>query len=413
MTAKPPGPRGWPGGVRAAGLLGPADAEAVLEGAAFDDLLSDLRRAAALVVGDGCPATTLDRADGWRHLAGLLRVGIGEMLVEIDPDRPRFLWADGTGKWGLDCADAVYAQASVRGGNVYRVRGRRGSVHFLGFQLMARMRGAGDLDADALEVAADGSFELMLGGPQRPRNWLPLPEDATTLIARQFFYDWEREVPAAFEIERIDGGPRRDPPHAAPDAVAAQLRALGRFVHDNAAWWCDVAADKREQVNTFPDDGGGLGAVAGAAQKYQAFGIGYFSLAEDEALIVEVTPPQAKYWSLHLGNYWMESLDFAHHQSSLNGHQAALDSDGAFRAVVSLRDPGIANWLDPAGHAEGSMIYRWNQAALAPIPRTQLVKLAELRAALPPETLRATPAQRAAAIEIRRQHVRRRYGRPI
>jgi hypothetical protein len=151
--------------------------------------------------------------------------------------------------------------------------------------------------------------------------------------------------------------------------------------------------------------------VSSASQKYQAFGIGYFRLAEDEALLVEVKPPPAKYWSVHLGNYWMESLDFASHQSSLNGHQAVLDPDGIFRAVVSLRDPGVPNWLDSAGHSEGSMIYRWNQAEGAPIPTTRVVRFGEIRAALPAATAVVTPEERHATIEGRREHVRRRYAR--
>jgi len=166
-------------------------------------------------------------------------------------------------------------------------------------------------------------------------------------------------------------------------------------------------------VNTFPDDAGGLGVVASAAQKYQAFGIGCFALADDEALLVEVKPPRAKYWSLHLGNYWMESLDFANYQSSLNGHQAVLDADGVFRAVVAKTDPGVPNWLDTAGRAEGSMIYRWNQADGAPIPQARVVKLAELRSVLPRETPTVTPEERAAALERRREHVRRRFARPM
>ena len=60
----------------------------------------------------------------------------------------------------------------------------------------------------------------------------------------------------------------------------------------------------------------------------------------DEALLIEVEPPEALYWSVALGNYWWETIDYANHQSSLNGFQAVLDDDGVFRAVVSRRDPG-------------------------------------------------------------------------
>jgi hypothetical protein len=412
---KPQMPSGWPGMVRRAVRRAPSTDPAIANGEAWKEMLAELERAGSFVVGKGAPETQLDQAEGWLHLASLLRLGAGEMMVTVDPDRPRFEWNDGTGKWGLDCADALYAQTAVRAGNVYRVRGRRGSVHFLGLQLVARMRAVVDIDADDLEIGDDGIFDIQLGGDNPGRgNWVELPEDATAIIVRQFFYDWDSEEPATLTIDRIDGGTSRPPTMVSPGARAAQLRAVGRFVHDNTEWWVQTALTKQgEHLNTFPDDQGGLGNVAAASQKYQAFGIGYFRLADDETLLVEVTPPAARYWSLHLGNYWMESLDFANYQSSLNGHQAVIDSDGVFRAVISSRDPGIPNWLDPAGHSEGTMIYRWNQADQAPIPATRVVPFESIRKALPADTPEVTPDQRLATIERRRIHVRRRYARPL
>ncbi|NQZ96773.1 MAG: DUF1214 domain-containing protein [Myxococcales bacterium] len=404
-------PAGWPGGVAAAGRDAPETDPALASGTAWQNLLAELSRAGDFVNAKEAPANDRDRAEGWRHLASLLKSGIGEMNPH-DPDRPRFHWNDGTGKWGLDCADALYAQAPVRAGAVYRVTGTRGSVHFMGFQLIGRMAAMADLDADTLSLDANGGFELIVGGDERPGNWMALPEGASALIVRQFFYDWDTEVPASFEIERIDDGERRSPPPVPPGAVPRQLEALGRFVHDNTEWWARISHEKRAQVNTFPDDGGGLGSVNSGSQKYQAFGIGYFQLADDEALLVEVTPPKAKYWSLHLGNYWMESMDFVNYQSSLNGHQAVLDADGVFRAVVSRADPGVPNWLDTSGLREGSMIYRWNQADGSPTPQARVVKLADLRSILPAETGSVTKSERAAAMERRQEHARRRYGRP-
>ena len=103
------------------------------------------------------------------------------------------------------------------------------------------------------------------------------------------------------------------------------------------------------------------------AQQHQAAGTCYYRVAPDEALVIEVPVPRAKYWSIDLCNFWLESLDYANHQSSLNGHQAVVDPDGVFRAVVAHDDPGVPNWLDPVGHGEGSMIYRWNLAETTPI----------------------------------------------
>ena len=118
---------------------------------------------------------------------------------------------------------------------------------------------------------------------------------------------------------------------------------------------------------------------------------GSWELGEDEALVIEVTPPEALYWSVSLGNHWWETIDYANRQSSLNGHQASLDDDGVFRAVVSHTDPGVANWLDTAGNRQGPMIFRWVRAQGAPVPTTRVVSVAKIDAALPAHTALRRP----------------------
>jgi len=89
-----------------------------------------------------------------------------------------------------------------------------------------------------------------------------------------------------------------------------------------------------------------------------------------------------------------------------------VDADGVFRAVVAHLDPGVANWLDPVGHREGSMIYRWNMADATPVPKVRRVALSDLAAALPADTPRIDAATRACTIEVRREHVRKRFAAP-
>ena len=64
-------------------------------------------------------------------------------------------------------------------------------------------------------------------------------------------------------------------------------------------------------------------------------------------MIIEVTPPIGLYWSLSIGNVWWETIDTRSAVASLNGHQAVVDGDGVFRAVIAHRDPGVANWITP------------------------------------------------------------------
>ena len=96
-------------------------------------------------------------------------------------------------------------------------------------------------------------------------------------------------------------------------------------------------------------------------------------------LIVEVTPPECEYWMIALHNHWMETLDYVHHQSTLNCHSAELEPDGSVRFVVAHRDPGVPNWLDTAGHRRGTVGVRWVGPDVTDIlPSTRVVTVGSL-----------------------------------
>jgi hypothetical protein len=197
-----------------------------------------------------------------------------------------------------------------------------------------------------------------------------------------------------------------------PAFFARRLDAVATNVEASVELWLGTVLALRERYcNAFPKEA--FGGTAMGAQKHQSAGTCYYRVAPDDALLIEVPVPRAKYWSIDLCNFWLESLDFANHQSSLNGHQAVVDDDGVFRAVVAHCDPGVANWLDPVGHAEGSMIYRWNLAEDTPIPTIRTIPLRTLADALPASTRRVTAAERARVIDGRREGVRRRFARPL
>ena len=99
------------------------------------------------------------------------------------------------------------------------------------------------------------------------------------------------------------------------------------------------------------------------------------------------------------------------HQSSLNGHQSAIDDDGMVRVVVAHEDPGVANWLDTAGHSAGPVILRCVRTRSAPVPSARVVKFAEVTGALPDGTRRVSPTARSATIAARRLAVSRRFCR--
>ena len=403
-------PKWVPASVGAAARHGTATAEDLLSGKAWEAMLASLRAAGAVLRGDRAPQSLLEQAAGYQHLLSMIALGVDDALRPSDPYNPKIAAGstDAVFKWGMDCPDAAYVGAGIRGDATYRVRGARGSVRYLGFQIMGGMASTANVVADDLPLSRDGDLELVLSPEKQDGNWMPLDPSSSALIVRQFFYDWEREEPSRLTIECLTRPPSAAPPTPTPETIARQLVALGEFVEASLAFWLDLEeAGRAAGLNCFREPNARTD-MGGAAENVSVWGS--WELRRDEALVIEVTPPPALYWSVALGNYWWESLDYANYQTSLNGHQATLDGDGVFRAVVSARDPGVANWLDNRGFGKGPMIFRWLRAGSTPVPATRVVAVDDLEAALP-ETARVTPAQRQQVLTARRQGIRKRFPR--
>jgi hypothetical protein len=131
-----------------------------------------------------------------------------------------------------------------------------------------------------------------------------------------------------------------------------------------------------------------------------------FRITADQALIITVRASDAAYQGIQLGDPWFVTPDWSLHQCSLNARQAWIDPDGMMRFVVSLRDPGVPNWLDPDDNAEGYLFMRWQglnlPLATADAPRADLVPLSKLRRHLPRGTPVIDAAERARQIARRR-----------
>jgi hypothetical protein len=95
-------------------------------------------------------------------------------------------------------------------------------------------------------------------------------------------------------------------------------------------------------------------------------------------------------------------------QSSLNGHQAMLDPDGMFRAVIAHRDPGVPNWLDAAGHTDGLIVCRYFRPESVEEPVFRVVPFDKVRDELPASTMTVAPGERDEVLRRRMHSVRRR-----
>ncbi|OBK28714.1 hypothetical protein A5634_01205 [Mycobacterium asiaticum] len=376
---------------------------------AWSHLLQRLGGAADRVESDPASRNRADLAAGMRHLLVLLAAGVDEVL-RFDPDpvlRVQPTSTDDVLTWGMECPDCIYTRAVLRGGESYRLSGSRGTARYVGLQTMNGIAATSNVLVDELDVDADGNFEVILSADERSGNWMRIEGDHPTFTVRHFFYDWDTEVASSLRIERLGdpvsaGASARD----AGTALSRQLVALGDFVQENLAFFLQFG--EAAPVNGFlpPIDRSDMGA---AAENRPV--IGRWELEPGEALIVEVEPPEGIYWSFSIGNPWWETIHYGRHQSSLNAHQAVVDSDGRVRVVLCAEDPGVANWLDTAGHSNGPIILRCVRTTTAPTPTTRVVPIGDVSAELPPDTARVTPAERAATLAARRTAVRERFGR--
>jgi hypothetical protein len=376
---------------------------------AWSYLLRRLDEAAQVVESDPASRNRVDRAAGMRHLLVLLAAGIDEVL-RFDPDPILSVQRTSTDDivtWGMECPDCIYTRAVLRGGQSYRLFGNRGTARYVGLQTMNGIAATANELVDELEVDAHGNFEVVLCASERPGNWMRIEGEHPTLTVRHFFYDWDTEVASSLRIEPLGDAVEATRRPVDPDAaMTSQLVALGDFVRDNLEFFLQFGAAAPPNGFLPPIDRTDIGA---AAENRPV--IGRWELRPGEALIVEVEPPEGIYWSFSIGNPWWETIHYGRHQSSLNAHQAAVDSDGLVRAVLCAEDPGVANWLDTAGYSNGPIILRCVRTKTAPTPTARVVSFDDIRTELPSDTTTVTAEERTSILAARRRAVRERFGR--
>ncbi len=316
--------------------------------------------------------------------------------------------------------DDTYCRAPLEANGVYRISGNRGSVRLLTFTLTGDIIGMDeapgrqtaeyDLD-DHLEFHPNGDFEVILSATKPDGcdgNWLHMPEKTRCVIVRQRSYKWGEEREAPLAIERLD-----TPIYKKRDdlkTLETKLSKLAAFAERHTRQWLAYQDQMRAKglINRIEHHGfSDLGGI-----KVQVYWWGIFEMESDEALILETDVPEnAGYWNIQLNDQIWNAIDYVWRQSSLNGSQAVIDSDGKFRAVLSVADPGIPNWLDTGGRTQGSIVGRWYKCKSAPVPKITKVKLSELKDHLPADTPPVSESDRVSALRARARgaQLRRRW----
>lgn len=352
---------------------------------AWSEFCELLKQAGEVILREDLGTSDFDRAEGHRYLSRLLRAGIQSFAEHTGPLHPEFRPMPLLVKMGLDNPDNFYIGASVDPRYDYRIRGRRGTIHYLSFAAQSQnfaardkiAGGAGHLEDSELELEADGSFEIIASVQEHPGNWLRMADHSSQILIRQTFLDRNSEQPVEVEIECLT--PHEPPPPLDPARVPGQLMGSAMYAIGCAQWFADWVVDflKRAPVNQFhlPDE-----------EEHRRVGgdpnirlwMGQWKLGPDEALVIEATPPKCDYWNFQIANIWGESLDYSNRRVHTNSHTTTYNEDGSWRIVVAHEDPRVPNWIDTAGHDHGIMGVRWVRAAEHPEPRTRVVSLKDL-----------------------------------
>ena len=367
------------------------------------------------------PEDEQSRAELYRQLAMNLAQGYF-LYFQADPAYPDWAPFENSVFLAQPNPDAVYYYTAVSGEGIYRVSGYRGNAPVTGFAIGKNMigmadppgPGLGNYDLDSLHIDDNGNFEVIFS-QERPEgftgNWLYLHPDARFILFRQFSYAWGKENDARLAIERLDVAALK-PAMSAVD-IDQQLRELFGGYVGRLSRLClamvqrarDSGLTHRMQLTDFAD-------LGNASDWPQAYYECIYDLAPDEALIIETQLPDTHvYWNIQVIDSLWNQVELVHRQSSLNGHQARLDTDGRFRAVLSIQDPRIHNWLDTGGNTKGMLIGRWYRCSSHPTPTLKRVKLTELHRHLPDDTPLITEQERLETLRTRRigAQLRRRW----
>jgi hypothetical protein len=301
-------------------------------------------------------------------------------------------------RWGLDNPDTVYRVIPISGDERYVIRGKVALGHRLTenyFSLWdTTMNSVAVQNGKELVLDAGGNFTCTVDSdPANGRiNHIQSTPTAHEFYIRDVVMDWSKEMINELSVERLGPPPKRAP---LTDDEQAELTAafLNRY-YTSTARWNDQTLKK--PVNGFDFT---IDRDTDGAQRSQIYIMGHFKVADDEALVVNLRTGGAEYFIVPITNWWGTTNAVNTRTASMNKAQSVADADGTYTFVISAKDPGVHNWVDPCDMHEGILTLRWAEFQ-GGVPgqdlgaTSKVVKLADLKKELPAETKFVTAEER-------------------
>lgn len=328
-----------------------------------------------------------ERVAAERQLKNNIASALQQGFILHDPDHPELRCIDQHSQFGLFNPDNRYHIATISAEGTYVVRGRRGTSADLQIQVgdgEPGFDGSVNIEAidqlDELVVDERGEFEFVISDTPTGPNWLSNRKGklrAKNILIRESFMNWGTERAGTWHIERTDtrGTPSPLPSRA---LVESQYDRASRYLVGLTRSWVEfvegLLCDKDPNVLLGPAPTGD-GGLAG-----QWSAVGRFQLPPSKAIVMKVARSEARYQSIQVGDLWFNAHDYCRRQTSLTIDQAHPSSRDLGYAwfVISDEDPGVPNWLDPAGAATIVPFMRWQglpQGTRPEAPQVDIVPL--------------------------------------
>jgi hypothetical protein len=259
--------------------------------------------------------------------------------------------------------DGAYYLAMIRGDRGYRITGTRGTTAYLGFQILAGTgltpRRMSNYVSDSDLDLTTGEFALILSSDE-PANlagalWVQIPDDASSVVVREYIGDPASEELATMRIEALDP----DPVTALTDGeLADQFTAMAWSLMKLVTLHRTIKPELLDTPNTLlTAEAADLGAADTTPDNL--YMMGTFRLDPDQALVLDIEPPDTRYWNVTLENIWHECLEPRRRHSSVTNRGVQPDADGRVRIAISAEDLGFGHWLDTGGRQRGFVVLRW------------------------------------------------------
>ncbi|MEB3034165.1 hypothetical protein [[Mycobacterium] nativiensis] len=260
------------------------------------------------------------------------------------------------------------------------------------------------LDLSGATPNADGSYTVTFSSTPQSGNWIDTTGAENMLIRNTI---GNSGLPHdSFSIQQDGVAPTYTLPFLSDSQLSSLLTAVAKDMPITNA--DGVYYDQTKIPDSLPPNW--MTPVASSTSSInglmpgQLSTFGHFQLDADQALIIKVPNIDAGYSGLELANAWGQNVPIVTAQGSLNSTDTFADPDGYTYYVVSSKDPGVANWINNGGLANGMLGVRWQDVATAP-PSTavhaEVVNIADVKSHLPADTPVISPEEQAALLHER------------